>query len=310
MKISNELKVALTILSAIIIGFVGYRVMSDLPLFRQSTEVYAYFDRTDGLTAGNYIYVNGVKVGSVKRLELASGGDSVKVTMTFDLSVNIPDNSVAYLESSGLLDEKAIVVEQGNSEEMLEFGDTIKGVYRGGMMETLKQEGEKLSEDVSESFEKLNRLLAQLNTMIDDDTQGKVKEVLNNLETTSNSISDIFKNKQSELELGIDHAKNFLANIDTVSMRNKTKVDSVLTGLDNTLTELEVLSRDMQHTNTQLDQILTKVNNGEGTLGKMVNDSTLYNNLEGMSSEMHKLIKNINENPRKYLKHLRLIEVF
>lgn len=310
MKISNEFKVALTILTAIVIGFIGYRIMSDMPVFRQSTIVKSYFSRTDGLSPGNYIYINGVKVGSVKKMELAAGGDSVEVTMSFDLDVDIPENSVAYLESSGLLDEKAIVIERGDSKEMLEYGDTIKGVYRGGMMETLKQEGQQLSEDVSESFGKLNKLLEQLNAIIDDKTQGKVESVLDNLRSTSNNIATLFERKRADLEASIDHARNFLANIDTVSMRNKSRVDSVLTGFDKSLTELETLSRDLQKTNSQLNQILTKINNGEGSLGKMVNDSTLYNNLEKMSAEMNLLIKNINENPRKYLKHMRLIEVF
>jgi len=309
LNISNELKVALTILAALFFGFIGYRIMSDLPLFRQSKVIHTQFNRTDGLSPGNYIYINGVKVGSVKKLELASN-DSVAVTMNFDLEVEIPQNSVAYLESSGLLNEKAIVVERGNSNQMLQYGDSIKGVYRGGMMETLKQEGEQLSEDVSESFKKLNDLLAQLNKVVDDENKGKVDSVLKNVQATTQNISRLFERKKSELESGIDHAKNFLANVDTVSMRNKSRVDSVMTGLERTLNKLETLSGDLQQTNTQLNQILTKVNNGEGSLGKFVNDSTLYNNLESMSAEMDKLIKNINENPRKYLKHMRLIEVF
>lgn len=309
MKISNELKVALTILAAIVLGFVGYRVMSDLPLFRQSKVIHSYFERTDGLTPGNYIYINGVKVGSVKKMELMNG-DSVAVTMSFDLGIEIPKNSVAYLESSGLLDEKAIIVERGDAKQNLEYGDYIKGEYRGGMMETLKQEGEQLSEDVSESFEKLNRFLAKLNTTLSDENKGKIDTVLQNLKTTSDQISNLFEQKQADIESSINHAKQFLANVDTLSERNKARVDSVLLGLDNSLNELEKLSKDLNKTNSELNEILIKINNGEGSLGKMLNDPSLYNNLESLTSEMNSLVKNINEDPRKYLKHMRLIEVF
>ena len=254
------------------------------------------------------VYVNGVKVGSVKRLELSD--DSVRVTMNFNLGVAIPKNSVAYLESSGLLDEKAIIVERGDSPQNIQYGDYMQGEYRGGMMETLKQEGEALSEDVSASFEQLNKLLVQLNSMLTDRTKGKVDKVLNNLESTSEEVSSIFRNKRSDLEMSIEHAQQFLANVDTVSMRNKSRVDSVLTGLDRSLDELEILSRDLNKTNAKLDQILTKINNGEGSLGKFVNDPSLYNNLDSLSFEMKSLIKNINDNPSEYLKHMRLIEVF
>ncbi|MDZ7681342.1 MAG: MlaD family protein [Fodinibius sp.] len=309
MKISNELKVGLTILAAIIVGFIGYRLMSDLPVFRQSNVIHSYFERTDGLTPGNYVYINGVKVGSVKKMELLRG-DSVKVTMNFDLDVDIPKDSKAYLESSGLLDEKAIIVERGKASQNLQYGDYIKGKYRGGMMETLKQEGEQLSEDVSASFEKLNRFLTQLNTMLDDKTKGKVDRVLENLRSTSNEISSLFKERRGDIESSISHAQNFLANVDTVSARNKARVDSVIVGLDQSLTELQKLSRDMSKTNAELNQVLTKINNGEGSLGKLVNDPKLYDNLESLSAEMNSLVKNINDNPRKYLKHMRLIEVF
>jgi ABC-type transporter Mla subunit MlaD len=309
LNISNELKVALTILVALVAAFLGYRVMNDLPLFRQSTVVYSYFERTDGLTPGNYVYVNGVKVGSVKRLELGKG-DSVRVTMTFDLGVEIPENSVAYLESSGLLDEKAIIVERGDSPQNIEYGGYLDGVYRGGMMETLKQEGEALSEDISESFEQLNKLLAQLNNMLTDETKGQVDTVLKNIESTTEEVATIFRKKRSDLEMSIEHAQKFLANVDTVSMRNKERVDSVLTGLDRSLTELEMLTRDLNQTNAELNQILTKINNGEGSFGKFVNDPSLYNNLDSLSAEMKLLIKNINEKPGEYLKHMRLIEVF
>jgi len=309
LKISNEFKVAITILAAILVGFLGYRVMSDLPLFRNSMVIHTYFSRTDGLSPGNYVYINGVKVGSVKRMELTSG-DSVEVTMSFDLGLELPTNSVAHVESSGLLDEKAVVVKRGDSPKNLQYGDYMKGIYNGGMLETLKTEGRQLSEDVSESFGKLNTLLAQLNTMLNDTTKNRVDSVLQNLNTTSDNISKIFKNRRSEIESSLSHAQQILANVDTVSMTNKSRVDSVMDGLDQSLDELQKLSHDLNETNAQLNQILTKINNGQGSLGKMVNDPALYNNLKSLSGEMDTLIKNINKNPRKYLKHMSLIQVF
>lgn len=309
MNISNELKVALTILAALILGFVGYRLMSDLPVLRQSNVIHTYFERADGLSPGNSVYIKGVRVGSVKRMELLPG-DSVEVTMNFDLDVEIPRNSIAYLESSGLLDEKAIIVERGDSDLNLQYGDYIKGEYRGGMMETLKQEGEQLSEDVSESFEKLNQLLAQLNIMLDDTTRGKVNEVLEDLQTTAETVSRIFENQSEDMELSVEHARKFLANMDTISTRNQSRVDSVLIGLDSSVKELEILSRDLNKTNAELTQILSKINEGEGSLGKMINDPTLYHNLESLSGEMDSLVKSINEDPGRYLKHMRLIEIF
>lgn len=309
MKISNELKVALTILVALVAGFFGYRLMGDMPLFRQSKIIHAHFEQADGLTPGSNIFVSGVRVGSVKSMEL-SNGDSVKVSMSFDLETPIPKDSEAHLQSSGLLDDKAIVIKRGESRQDLEHNDEITGVYEGGMMETLKEEGQQLSEDVSESFEKLNTLLAELNTMVDEEAQGKIDTTLTNLQTSTDEVATLFRNKRSDLESSITHAQQFLANMDTVSAQNKSRIDSVLTGLDRSLNELEILSNELTQTNRELQKMLVKINNGEGSLGKLINDPGLYDNLESLSGEMDLLIKNINEDPGKYLKHMRLIEVF
>lgn len=308
-KISNEMKVALTVLAALVALFFGFRLMSDMPLFRQSNLIYSYFDRVDGLTPGNYVFINGVKVGSVKKIDLVPG-DSVRVSMSFELGLDIPRGSVAYLESSGLLDEKALVIERSDRDELIGYGGVIEGEYRGGMMETLKDEGEKLSGDISESFDKLNTLLEQLNNTLTEENQGKIRDVITNLREATNDISGLLKNKRTELEQSIDHTRRFLANLDTVSTHNKERIDSVLTGLDRSLAQFEKLSTDLGKTNSQLTEILEKINRGEGSLGKMVNDSSLYDNLDSLAIEMKTLIKNINEDPRKYLKHMRLIEVF
>lgn len=296
-------------MAALVAGFFGYRLMGDMPLFRQSKIIYTHFEQADGLTPGGYVFISGVKVGSVKSMELLKG-DSVEVSMSFDLDTEIPRDSEAHLQSSGLLDEKAVVIQRGDSEQYLEHRDRIKGVYDGGMMETLKNQGQQLSEDVSESFEKLNSLLAELNSMIDEEAQGKIDTTLTNLQTTTDEVATLFRNRRSDLEESIAHANGFLANMDTISARNKSRIDSVMAGLDRSLNELEVLSSELTQTNRELRKMLIKINNGEGSLGKLVNDPALYNNLESLSGEMDLLIKNINEDPGKYLKHMRLIEVF
>ena len=308
-KISNELKVALTVIISLVVAFIGFRVMQDLPLFRQSHRVYAYFERVDGLSSGNYIYINGVKVGSVKEIQLANN-DSVRVALGFDLGVEIPRGSEAILQSSGLLDDKAIVIRKGDSSETIPYGGYIKGIYEGGMMETLAAEGEKLSRNVSSSFDKLNVMLEQLNRVLTEENRGKVNQTLSNLEATSNEISGLIDEKRDELESSISHINSILSTLDTLSTGNKERIDSVLVALDRSLAEFEQLSSDLSTTSSRLNTILQKIDTGEGTLGKLVNDSTLYNNYDSLAVELKTLIQNINNDPRKYLKHMRLIEVF
>lgn len=309
MKFSNEAKVTVTVLAAIFIVFLGFRIMNDVPIFRQSQKAITHFDRVDGLATGAYIYVNGVKVGSVQKIDLIAQ-DSVEVVMNFDLGIDIPKNSVAYLTSSGLLDDKVIVVEQGDASENIEYEDAIKGVYSEGLMETLEGESEELSGGVTESLDNLNGLLDRLNKVVSDGNRQNIDGMLGELNTASSEISVLLQEKRGELESSITHANRFMANLDTVSTNNKSRIDSTMAGLERSMTEIEQLSSELNQTNETLQSILKKVDRGEGTLGQLVNDPSLYNNVDSLSANMNTLIKNINDDPENYMKHLRLIEVF
>lgn len=308
-KISNELKVAITVIASIIIAVLGFRVMRDNPLFRQAQLVYTHFERVDGLNTGNYVYINGVKVGSVKAISLAQN-DSVRVSLGLDLDLSLPKGSVAHLESAGLLNDKAIVIERGVSGEQVPYGGTIRGVYDGGVMESLRKEGEKLTGSVSSSFGKLDTLLQQFTQVTNQRNREHIEETLGGLASTSREISRLMENKRTELEEGISHLNAILANVDTLSNRNKMRIDTALTRMNRSLNEIESLSASMSETSAQLNIMLKKINGGEGSLGMMVNDPSLYNNLDSLSAELKNLVRNINENPRKYLKNMRLIEIF
>jgi len=309
MNLSNEAKVAITIIAALIAAFFGYRFMNDIPVFRQSQKVYTYFERVDGLTPGSYIYLNGVKVGSVDKIALENA-DSVEVALNFNLGVSVPRNSVAYLESSGLLNEKAIIIERGDAPQNISYADTLEGVYRKSITETLKNEGAKLSDDFSQSFDKLNTLLERLNSVTSEANQGNLSSMLSDVKSISGEILDLLQEKRTDLESSFDHANRFLANLDTLSTTNKDRVDSTLAGLERSLNELETLSAELNKTSVTLNSILEKIDRGEGSMGQLMNNPSLYNNLDSLSTEMKVLIRNINENPREYLKHMRLIEVF
>lgn len=308
-KINNETKITLTILVAIVVAFFGYRVMKDLPLFRQSQVVYTHFDQVNGLTTGSYIYINGVKVGSIKGMNLIAR-DSVRVTLGFNLGTDISKGSVAYLESSGLLGDKAINIQRGNSGEIVPNGGTIKGVYSGGMLESFQENGAQLTDDASESFSRLNKTLSGLQEVVDQENKQKIDEMLANLQQSTSELSTLMQRKRGELESSIEHANRFLGNLDTVTTENSARIDSAFAGLEQSMNNFEQLSAELEMTNRQLTSILTKINDGQGSLGKLVNDPSLYNNMDSLSVELNKLIKNINENPARYLKGLKLIDIF
>lgn len=308
-EINNQTKITLTIIITIIVAFLGYRFMSDLPLFRQSEVVYTHFERVDGLSSGSYIYISGVKVGSITKMELVAP-DSVRVSLNFNSSIDIKKGAVAYVESSGLLGDKVISVEQGTSSEPVQPGGTIKGVYSGGMLESFQENGAQLTNDASESFDKLNSTLTQLQQVVDQDNRKKIDQMLSDLQQSSAELSKLMQRKRDDLESSIESLERILNNVDTLTTENSSRIDSALAGLNRTMQNFERVSSELEKTNSKLNTILTKINQGEGSLGKLVNDSSLYNNMDSLSVELTRLIRNINEDPARYLKGLKLIDVF
>ena len=309
MKISSEAKVGITVLLAGLAAVVGFRFMSDVPILSQSQKVQTTFVRTDGLGTGSQVFVKGVKVGSVSEVQLTAS-DSVRVTMRLDMNRPLPKGTIAYLTSLGLIEGKSIVLELGTSGENVEYGGTIEGVYVQSMLESLGSRGQALGDDLSSTFTELNSFLEQLNETFDDGARSSLNETLENTSAATQQIASILDERQGEIDRAISSGSSMLAQLDTLATDNRPRVDSLMVSLEDNIRELEKKRVELEGASAGLNEILEKINSGQGTIGKMVNDPSLYNNLDSLSNELNELVKGINEDPGRYLKHMDIIELF
>jgi len=297
------------VLLAVIAAIIGFRFMSDYPLLRQSQEVNTVFERVDGLGTGSQVFVRGVKVGSVSRVQLTET-DSVQISMRLDMPRALPRGSVAYLTSLGIIEGKSIVIELGDSPESVEHGEFIEGFYVETMMETLGKRGEEIGDDLSSSLTELNQFLGQLNETFDDDASATLNQTLQSTSSVTERIAAILENKQAEIDLAIESGSSMLAQLDTLATDSRPRVDTLMVTLEKNIRDLEQIRIELEGATTGLNEIIDKINNGEGTLGKMVNDPAVYDNLDELTKELHELIKGINENPGRYLRHMSIIDIF
>ncbi|WP_340104100.1 MlaD family protein [Rhodohalobacter sp. 8-1] len=309
MNISSETKVGITVLLAAIVAVVGFRFMSDVPILSQSLKVQTTFVRADGLGTGSQVFVKGVKVGSVSQVQLTPS-DSVRVIMRLDMNRPLPKGTVAYLTSLGLIEGKSIVLELGSSDEYVEFGGTIEGRYVQSIMETLGSKGQELGDDLTSTFTELNTFLEQLNETLDEDTQSSLNETLKNTSSATRRIASMLEKKQQDIDQAITSGSSMLAQLDTLATDSRPRVDTLIASLEKNIRELENVRVELEGASAELNEILKKINSGEGTIGKMVNDPSLYDNLDELTNELNVLMKGINEDPGRYLKHMKIIELF
>lgn len=308
-EMSNEAKVGITVFLAIVVATFGFRFMRDVPMFRQSLEIVTLFERVDGISPGSVVYVNGVKVGSVSGVQLQPD-HRVRVSMRIDTKVTIPRGSVAYLTSLGIVEGKSIVIEIGDSDQLVEYGEEIEGHYVDTMMEVLSNKGEELGEDISDAIYEMNTFLRQLNQTLDDDTRQTLDQTLRSASDATDRIANILEGKQREIDDAIDSGSRMLSQLDTLATENRPRVDSLMVALEHNVTELEKVRVELESASANLNRILEKIDQGEGTLGRLVNDPSVYENLDSLAVEMNKLIKGINEEPGRFLKHMNIIELF
>lgn len=309
MKLNSEVKIGITVFLAAVAAVIGFRFMSDIPVFRTSQQIYTTFERVDGLGTGSQVLLRGVRVGSVNEVMLTES-DSVRVRMRIDLSKPIPKDTKAYLTSLGIIEGKSIVLELGESDETIDESGKIEGFYIDSIMDTFSSQGEEFAGDISNSFTELNDFLQQLNSTLDDDARNNLSETFTNVENTTRNISDLLDEKKSELDEAIQSGNSMMNELDTMATTNRPKVDSLMTSLEYNVRELEKVRVEIESASANLNQILEKINSGEGTLGKLVNDPAMYENLDELSVELKELVKGINEEPGRYLKHMSIFELF
>jgi ABC-type transporter Mla subunit MlaD len=310
MNLSNEAKIGLVVLAAIIIAVIGFRIMRDQPVFRQSKFLYTTFDRVDGLLPGNTVQIKGNKIGSVKEMKFSPETDSTKITLGITSDFAFPVGTKAVLKKPGPLGAVTIEIVRGSSSNYIEWGSVIPGEIDGGIFETFSTKGETIADELTKSLKNLNGLMVKLDSSVYSDKRDPIKSTLSSFEKTGKDVQQLIAKRKHDIDSMIINMSNITNNLDDLTENNKSEIDSMFTNLNSASSELDKLSKELNKTTLSLNEILVKINQGTGTIGKMINDESLYTNMDSLSFNLNELIKNIQENPRKYLKHMRLVEVF
>jgi phospholipid/cholesterol/gamma-HCH transport system substrate-binding protein len=316
MTVSKEVKAGLLVITAILLFVFGFNFLKGRNIFHPQRHFYAVYDQVEGLSASNPVLVNGFGVGLVSSITLVPGKDGyilVEFTVNND-DLLIPNDSKARIESQDLMGSKAIVLQLGNSDVFISNGDTLQSEVQVSLTEEvqrqvapLKAKAEHListvdsvmiivqsllSKEVISDLEKsikgisrtvgsLERTASKLDTVMGEE-KGRIQSIIRNVE----SISSNFKDNNERLNLIIQNFHNIS---DSLASANFA---STINNAEKALAETNL--------------IMEKINKGEGSLGMLVNDQKLYNNLERASGDLDKLLEDIRLNPKRYL-HFSII---
>ncbi|MFT3844560.1 MAG: MlaD family protein [Lacibacter sp.] len=301
-KVSNETKVGALTVIAVTLLVLGYNFLKGKSLINKSDVVYARFSDVGPLEISNMVKIKGVRIGNVYKIQPADKDVSeVIVTITMTEDVNIPKNSVAVINGS-LTGSASINIIPGNAASFIQYGDTLISEKNPDLISKVMENIDPVMANIKHAVDSLKLVLGNLNSLFDENTKANIKSAVANLNTSSAHLSVLLNTKDGALAKTLNNAQTFTGNLNT----NNEKLNATIENLKITsqkLSEVQIKETvtNLNNTITQLQAILQKANKGDGSLGMLINDPKLYNNLQNTSRSLNILLDDLKVHPKRYI---------
>lgn len=304
MKIKNETKVGVLAAVAIALLIIGYNFLKGNSIFTNETILYAKYTHVDGLTVSKPVLINGYQIGRVAALELQPDA-TIKATLKINGKYEIPKNTIARLEGTDLLGSKAIILTLGNDKTFAEDGDFLETNVEKGLMETFQPVQKKAEMIIT----KMDSVLSSVNTILNPNLQKNIDRsftsiagTLGSLESTSKKVDALVGSESSKLSSILSNVEAITANF----KNNGAKIDAVMKNLNTVTDKIAAVNFEETVTNANkamadLQTMLSDVKNGKGTLGALLNDRQMYDNLNNASKNLDALMIDLKANPKRYV---------
>jgi len=304
MKIKNETKVGILAAFAIALLIIGYNFLRGNSIFSNETSLLARYSRVDGLTVSKPVLINGYQIGRVAKLQLQNDG-TILATLSINSKYSIPENSTARLEGTDLLGSKAIVMELGNSKKMAEDGYLLNANVEKGLMEQVQPIQKKAELIIT----KMDSILSSVNTILNPNLQKNVDKSFNSiaatlgaLETTSKKVDAMVGSESKRISAIFANVEGITANLNN----NSQKITDILANINSVTDQFAATNfkQTLQNANqaiADLQGVVTNIKNGKGSMGLLLNDTKLYDNLNNASKNLDNLMIDLKANPKRYV---------
>lgn len=311
MKISKEFKIGIVVVLAIVAFIWGLNFLKGSNLFSHKYYLYAVYPKIDGLIEANPLLVNGYKIGQVNKISLVqkNGGYQVLVKFLLTEDVQIPKGSVAKAVSSDLLGSKAVELVYSANSDLMNSGDTLKSEVEESLKASVDKRIAPLQAKAENLISSIDSVMTVVNSVLNKKTRDNldksfesVRKAILSLEQTAYKLDDLIGSEKVKISSILSHLNGITANLD----KNGQKIDNILTNFSNlsdTLAKakLKEAIANADKSLIELNTLLSKINQGQGTLGKLAKNDSLYTNLNKSSEDLDKLLKDLRVNPERYI---------
>ncbi len=296
MKRKKEIFIALLVLTSIGLFYFGYGYLKGSNLFDSGNTYYAIYGNVAGINNDDPVTVNGFRIGKIRSSTLIPNEDVVVLELEIShTGLNIPKDSKAIIANTGLLGGKEIDLEMGTSSVFLGEGDTISSGTEEDIFSSLSSSLEPFEKKALEAVVSIDSVMKLVQLVLNEQNRTNLEKsmadvavTMNNLNSTSVDLKQLIASESGKIKLVID---------------NLSKVSKDFSQISDSLKDIK-FNETINRVNASLDNantILAKINSGEGTMGKLVNNDSLYLCLESASKDLDLLLIDLKENPKRYI---------
>ena len=304
MKISNETKIGALTAIGITILILGYSFLRGDDILGGTNKFYTVYKSVDGLTISKPVLVNGFQIGRISKMKLLQNGSTL-VELSVDRQYKVPKNTVAKLGSTDILGSKAIIFDYGNSNIDANDRDTLTAEIQGSLAESLQP----IQTKAESLINKLDSSLASINKILNPNFQKNVDRSFVSIANSLQTLEGTTKKIDALVSTQTTHINAILTNTETVTSNLKAS-SAHLTGIT---TNFEKVSSDIASANLKqtldnankavadLQSIISKMNSTNGTLGSLINDKQVYDNLKDATANLNALFLDLKAHPKRYV---------
>ena len=311
MNISKEAKIGLFAAFSLGALYFGYNFLRGKKFFSNQNTYYVVYNNIDGIVKSTPIFFKGLKVGQVEKLSLirTDSANKIMATLLVDDKIQLSKSSEAKIVSLDLLGGKAISLIIPSLLNPIKKGDTLIGTQEHSLSASISEMITPVKEKTENVMVSLNKVLGELQKVLSEGGTANLSAgisdlagILSNLNTTTKQLDLLIQSEKGKVG-------NIAGNMETITETLRKSNADIAASLKNFKNLSDSLSQapikstidQLNITSKQLASISQKIDSGEGSAGKLINDKELYDNLTKSSAQLELLLKDVRENPKRYV---------
>ncbi len=296
MKINREIKTAALVIGGILLFIYGFSYLKGKSIFKDTKTLYTVYDEVEGLIPGAKVTINGLSIGKISNIDFLPSTTKILVTMDVRKELNFSRESAAMLYEVGLIGGKAIsIVPKFDNNKTIQSGDTLRSEIKPSFTDLINRQIEPLQIKIESMLTSADSLFVGVSNVLDSDTQANLKNTLENLSVTMENLNNASLAAHNILAQNQEQLNATFVNIKDTSENLKSITDSISSA------EISRSINQFSKTVAGLNTIVSAIDAGEGTAGKLIRDEALYDNLRAATKELELLMRDLKNHPKRYV---------